>query len=180
MRSERRHAGRGNGTQIMVSSGCVPHHMKSQQRFHHGPPRLDLVGQGRCLLSHLSCQKNSAATAARTTTTNRRSNADCSSHAIAGTPTPSMTPTRQMRHAVIWMPAVKVPSANTVSAASALASAFIIRLTSATNMRCIAKSTAPQCRACVHSRRRRCSLLEASRQHVMTQITPRKGARTIQ
>ena len=79
------------------------------------------------------------------------------SHAMAGTPTPSTIPTRQIRHAPIWTPAVKVPSASTVSAASALPSAFSIRLTSATNMRCIANRTAPKCSACVQIRRKRCS-----------------------
>jgi hypothetical protein len=35
-----------------------------------------------------------------------RKKADCSSHAIPGTPTPNSRPTRQMRHAPIWTPAL--------------------------------------------------------------------------
>jgi hypothetical protein len=34
---------------------------------------------------------------------------------MAGTPIPNTIPTRQIRQAVIWMPAVKVPSASNVN-----------------------------------------------------------------
>ena len=141
---------------------------------------LNHDGRGRCLLARLSRQNNGAMTAARTKATNRRSSADCSSQAMAGTPTASTIPTRQIRHDATWTPAVKVPRASTVNAANALASAFIMRPTSATNTRCIARRTAPQCSACVQMRRKRCSRFSASRHRVMTQMTPMKGARTIQ
>src|SRR5262245_54926578 len=99
---------------------------------------------------------------------------------MAGTPSARTVPTRQMRHAAMRTPAVKVPTASIVNAASALASAFIIRLTSATNKRRIATSTAPQCSACVQIRCKRCSRFSASRHREMTQMSPMKGARTIQ
>jgi hypothetical protein len=143
---------------------------------HHGGVGVGPGSLGPCL----SRQKNGAITAIRTSTAKVRKSADCSSHAIPRTPTPITRPTRQMRHAEIWTPAVKVPSASNVSAARALASAFIILATSATDMRCIARSTAVQCKACVHTRRKRSSRLWVSRHRVMTQIAPIKGARTIQ
>ena len=52
-------------------------------------------------LAGLPGQKNGAMTATATTTTRNSSSADCSSQAMAGTPTPIRPPTRQMRHAII-------------------------------------------------------------------------------
>ena len=45
---------------------------------------------------------------------------------MAGTARASTTPTRQIRQAATWTPAVNVPSANSVSSMSALASEFIL------------------------------------------------------
>ena len=102
------------------------------------------------------------------------------SHAIPAAPAAMIAPTTQMRHAARWIPAVKVPSANRMRAASAVSSALTVRVTSITNIRCIAMMTATQCQACRQAIRMRSSRLASARQRVRTQIAPINGATAIQ